>query len=223
MSRQLTLTADDGHSFGAYRADPDSAPRAGIVVLQEIFGVNDHIRAVCDGFASDGFVAIAPSLYDRSSRKDCRLGYTADDIALGRRLREEFSWDDSVRDINAAADVIRSTGLKVGTVGYCWGGTMSYLAGTRSGVNAAVVYYGGQIMPYIDERETCPMLMHFGERDQSIPLADVKRIRQSHPGAMIHLYDADHGFNCDHRGSYDAAAASLARSRTLAFFEQQLE
>ena len=222
MGQRLTLTAADGHSLGAYRADASGAARGGIVVLQEIFGVNSHIRAVCDGFAADGFTCIAPALYDRSSQKNCELGYEAGDIAAGRKLREEFSWDDTVKDAAAAAAVLAGEGLKVGSVGYCWGGTISFLAGVRLGVSAAVVYYGGQILPYKDEKTRCPMLMHFGEHDGGIPLSGVEQIKTAYPEAAVHIYDAGHGFNCDHRASYDEASAKLARQRTIAFFNTHL-
>ena len=222
MGRRLTLTADDGHSFGAYRADASGTARGGIVVLQEIFGVNVHIRDVCDGFAADGFTCIAPALYDRSSRRDCELGYEAEDMAAGRKLREEFSWDDTVRDVAAAVAVLAGEGLGVGSVGYCWGGTISFLAGVRLDVSAAVVYYGGQIIPYRNEKARCPMLMHFGEHDAGIPLSDVEQIQAAQPGAAVHIYDAGHGFNCDRRGSYDEAAAKLARQRTTDFFGTHL-
>ena len=222
MGQRLTLTADDGHSLGAYRADASGTARGGIVVLQEIFGVNIHIRDVCDRFAADGFTCIAPALYDRSSRRECELGYEAEDMAAGRKLREEFSWDDTVRDVAAAVAVLASEGLRVGSVGYCWGGTISFLAGTRLDVSAAVVYYGGQIIPYKDEKTRCPMLMHFGEHDAGIPLSDVEQIRAAQPGAAVHIYDAGHGFNCDRRGSYDEAAAKLARQRTIDFFGTHL-
>ena len=222
MGRTLTLTADDGHPFGAYRTDASGAARGGLVVLQEIFGVNVHIREVCDGFAADGFTCIAPALYDRSSQKNCELGYEASDMATGRKLREEFSWDDTVKDVAAAVEVLAGEGLGVGTVGYCWGGTISFLAGTRLDVSAAVVYYGGQIIPYNDEKARCPMLMHFGEHDAGIPLSDVERIGAAHPEAAVHVYDAGHGFNCDRRASYDGAAAGLARRRTLDFFNTHL-
>lgn len=222
MGQDLTLTADDGHTLGAYRADPTGTPKGGIVVLQEIFGVNKHIREVADGFAADGYVAIAPALYDRSSKKGVQLGYEGDDIAVGRDLREEFSWDDTVLDVKAAVDVLKAEGLKVGTTGYCWGGTISYLAGCRLDVQAAVVYYGGQILPYVDEKENCPLLMHFGEHDKGIPLSDVDAIKAAHPDADVHIYDADHGFNCDHRGSYNEAATKTARERTMALFAANL-
>ena len=222
MGQRLVLTADDGHSLGAYRAAASGTARGGIVVLQEIFGVNVHIRDVCDDFAADGFTCIAPALYDRSSRKDCELGYEAEDMATGRKLRGEFSWDDTVRDVAAAVAVLVGEGLKVGTVGYCWGGTISFLAGVRLDVSAAVIYYGGQIIPYKDEKPRCPMLMHFGEHDAGIPLSDVEQIRAAQPEAAVHIYDAGHGFNCDRRGSYDGAAAKLARERTVEFFNTNL-
>jgi len=222
MGTNLTLTAADSHEFDAYRADPAGTPRGGVVVIQEIFGVNIHIREVCDQYAADGYVAIAPALFDRSGSKGCELGYTAEDIASGRDIIGTFSWDLCMDDIRVVVDIMAGEGLKVGTVGYCWGGTISYLCGTRLPVQAAVVYYGGQIVPYIDEKEGCPLLMHFGEHDQGIPLENVHAIDAAHPDAVVHIYDADHGFNCNHRGSYNEAAADQARTRTLALFAQQL-
>lgn len=222
MGTDIRLTADDGHELGAYRANPDGESRGGVVVCQEIFGVNQHIREVCDGFASQGYSTIAPALYDRSSHKDCQLNYIPADMELGRKLREEFAWDDTVKDVKAAANLLQAEGLKVGTVGYCWGGTISFLAATRLTVDGAVVYYGGQIIPYVNERENCPLLMHFGKEDQSIPLSDVDKIRASHPGAEIYQYDAGHGFNCDHRTGYHESSAKAARKRTLDFFAANL-
>jgi carboxymethylenebutenolidase len=222
----MTLTASDGHALGAYRADVptdvDGGARGGVVVLQEIFGVNAHIRDVCDRFARAGYVAIAPALYDRSSQKNAELTYSKDDVALGRKLREEFSWDDTILDVNAAAALLQGEGHAVGTVGYCWGGTVSFLAATRLEIRAAVVYYGGQIMPYVTEVARCPLLMHFGADDASIPLSDVEAIRKAHPNADVHVYEAGHGFNCDRRGGYNEAAATTANERTLALFEKSL-
>jgi carboxymethylenebutenolidase len=222
MGHWLKLEASDGHELSAYRSDPQRSPKGGIVVLQEIFGVNAHIRDVTDGFARDGFTALAPALYDRSSLKDAELGYEPDDVARGRKLREEFSWDDTVRDVEAAMKQLRSEALRVGTVGYCWGGSISFLAAVRLPLDAAVVYYGGQILPYVKEKERCPLLFHFGKKDKSIPMTDVETIQREHPEAVVHLYDADHGFNCDRRSQFDEAAAALARTRTLAFFEERL-
>ena len=222
MGIDIRLKAEDGHELGGYRANPTEEPKGGVVVCQEIFGVNRHIREVCDDFAAESYVAIAPALYDRSSRKDCQLDYVTEDVEVGRKLREEFVWDDTVKDVDAAVKLLQAEGLKVGTVGYCWGGTISFLAATRLSISGAVVYYGGQIIPYVDERANCPLLMHFGKEDQSIPLSDVDRIRASHPDAEVHLYDAGHGFNCDHRSSYHESSANIARKSTLAFFETNL-
>ena len=222
MGRTLTLTASDGHSFGAYRADPNGSAKGGIVVLQEIFGVNAHIRDVCDRFAKDGYAAIAPALYDRSSHKNAELTYAKEDVTLGKKLRVEFSWDDTILDVQAAVTVLGDEGLKVGTVGYCWGGSISYLSATRVDINAAVVYYGGQIMPYVNEPARCPLLMHFGAKDASIPSSDVEVIGKAHPDAEIHVYDAGHGFNCDRREAFDEAASKLAKERTLDFFRKLL-
>lgn len=225
MGEDIRLRASDGHELGAYRSEPSEAserPRGGVIVLQEIFGVNAHIREVTDGFAADGYAAVAPALYDRSSVKNVSLAYTTEDIARGRALREKFSWDDTVKDVEAAMNVLRSAGLKVGTVGYCWGGSISFLSAVRLPLDAAVVYYGGQILAYVQERERCPLLMHFGSRDGSILASDVEAIQNAHPEARVHVYDADHGFNCDHRTEYDEAAATLSRERTLEFFATHL-
>ena len=219
MGQRITLTASDGHSLGAYRADAGGAVRGGLVILQEIFGVNAHIRDVCDRFAAEGFTCIAPALYDRSSHKDCDLTYEAGNRAIGRALREEFSWDDSVKDVAAAVELLASDGLAVGSVGYCWGGSISFLAGTRLDVRGAVVYYGGQIAPYKDQEARCPMLMHFGARDEGIPLSYVEEIKAAQPDAVVHIYDAGHGFNCDRRAAYHEASAKLAWQRTIEFLD----
>ena len=222
MGKTFTLSATDGHSLGAYRADPGGSAKGGIVVLQEIFGVNAHIRDVCDRFAADGYTTMAPALYDRSSLENAELAYTKEDVTRGRTLREEFSWDDTILDVQAAVTVLGNEGMKVGTVGYCWGGSISYLAATRVDINAAVVYYGGQIVPYLSETERCPLLMHFGATDASIPSSDVEAIGKAHPDAEIHVHDAGHGFNCDRRGAFDKAASELATERTLDFFGKLL-
>ena len=219
---KLTIEAKDGHRLGAYMASPTGTSKGGVVVLQEIFGVNAHIRDVCDRFAAQGYHAVAPALYDRSSLRDAELDYTKDDVQRGRALREEFSWDDTMLDVHAAIDELSKNVEKVATVGFCWGGTIAFLSATRLPVAGAVVYYGGQIVPYVEERAKAPLLMHFGSRDASIPPEMIDQIRNAHPQAAIHVYDADHGFNCDRRGSHDETAASLAGKRTLAFFEDVL-
>jgi carboxymethylenebutenolidase len=219
MGHWLSLTADDGHTLQAYRAEPKGAPRGGIVLLQEIFGVNAHIRSVCDGFAEEGYLVVAPALFDRVER-GVELGYTPDTTTKGRALRGELGWDAPLRDARAAL-VLASPAGKVAAVGYCWGGSLAFLCAARlDGVAAAVAYYGGQIVGFASEPLRCPVLMHFGARDALIPPADVEAIRAAQPGALVHVYDADHGFSCDARASHDAAAASLARERTLAFLAQ---
>ena len=220
MGENVRLTAEDGFELGAYRAEPEGEARGSIVVIQEIFGVNAHIREVADGFAANGYIALAPAIYDRVE-PDFEVGYTPDDMTRGRDVRAEAGWDGPMSDIAAA---VKALDGKIGTVGYCWGGTLSFLAGTRiEGVACSVVYYGGQIIPYKDEKANCPVLMHFGDLDQSIPMADVDAIRAAQPDAGIHVYEgADHGFNCDHRGTHEPNAQKLARERTMAFYAEHL-
>ncbi len=222
MGQSIQLTASDGHTFGAYRADPEGTPKAGLVLVQEIFGVNPHIRAVVDEYAAAGFAVIAPALYDRTER-DVELGYGEEDRQKGMKLRENVDWDDSVKDLVAAADALRGAG-KVGVIGYCYGGTMSWLGACSGAFDAAVCYYGGGIGNFLDRNATCPVMMHFGAQDQGIPMETVEKIRDAKPDAVIHVYDgAGHGFICDERPSFNQAATDLARSRTLDFFAQHLE
>ncbi len=218
-----TLTAADGHVLSAYRADPTGMPKGGLVVVQEIFGVNDHIRSVVDGFAKDGYVAIAPALFDRVSR-GVELGYGESDIAEGRQIRGKVTNEQALLDIAAARDAIAGVG-KIGIVGYCWGGLVAWLAATGlDGFAAAVSYYGGGIGNHADAVPRCPVMMHFGEKDHAIPLSEVDKIRAAQKDRVeIHIYPAGHGFNCDQRGSYHAESAKLARERTLAFFAWHLQ
>lgn len=221
MGKMIKLTARDSHTFDAYRADPSGTPKGGIVVIQEIFGVNKHIREVADSYAADGYLAIAPAVFDRQET-GVELGYEGDDITAGRGLKDSASYDDAVKDLEATVAELKSAG-KIGSVGYCWGGTLSYLCGTRiDDVVASVVYYGGQIIPFKDEKINGASLMHFGERDAGIPLDDVEAIKAAHPQSDVNIYPADHGFNCDHRGSYDEASCKLARERTDAFFAKHV-
>jgi len=221
MGQTITLTASDGHELSAYRADPAGTPRGGLVIVQEIFGVNSHIRGVADGFAADGYVAIAPALFDRIER-GVDFGYDADSIASGRELKGRMAWDDAVTDMAAAVAALG--GMKIGVVGYCMGGTLAWLAATRiAGLSAAVGYYGGQIDDFRDETPTCPVMLHFGTEDASIPMDAVEAVRAAHPDIPIHIYEgAGHGFNCDQRGSYHAQAAATARERTLAFLRENV-
>ncbi|HEX9276667.1 MAG TPA: dienelactone hydrolase family protein [Casimicrobiaceae bacterium] len=223
MGQWIELTASDGIRLAAYRADPagPDKPRGGLVVVQEIFGVNSHIRAVCDGFAADGYVTIAPALFDRYERS-VDIGYTPDDIARGRELKARASTDAAVRDVEAARDAAASAG-RVGIVGYCWGGFIVWMSAARlPGFACAIAYYGGGILDHGDEQPKCPLMAHFGERDTVIPVAGVEKLAAAHPEAQVFVYAADHGFNCDQRKSYDAAAATLARERTLEFLRQNV-
>jgi len=223
MGQWIELTASDGFRLAAYRADPAGSdkPRGGLVVVQEIFGVNSHIRAVCDGFAADGYVAIAPALFDRYER-NFDIGYTPDDIARGRELKARAGTDAALHDIAAARDAAASAG-RVGIVGYCWGGFIVWMSAARlPGFTCAIAYYGGGILDAGDEQPKCPLMAHFGERDAVLPVAGVQKLAAAHPEAQVFLYAADHGFNCDQRKSYDAAAAKLARERTLEFLRQNV-
>ncbi|MBT6274545.1 MAG: dienelactone hydrolase family protein [Chromatiales bacterium] len=224
MGTTIQLTASDGHNFGAYKAEPAGTPKGGVVVIQEIFGVNSHIREVADGYAAAGYLAIAPALFDRG-KPGVELGYVPDDIAIGRDLAFPMGWEKPILDIGAAATVAAAGG-KVGAVGYCWGGSLAYLAACKLGIQCAVGYYGGQITKILEAdpsaKPKVPTILHFGERDAGIPMDMVEAVRSENPTVPIHIYDADHGFNCDHRGSYDEASARVALERTLAFFAENL-
>ena len=227
MGENIRLTAADGFEFGAYRARPDGAPRAGVVVIQEIFGVNVHIRAVCDRYAEAGYLAVAPAIYDRVE-PDVQLGYTPDDVTRGRDVRAKCDMAKVIADVTVAAETAAEGGPgggKVGIVGYCWGGQIVYLAACRLGelLTCASGYYGGGIVGFLDETPAVPLMLHFGTEDASIPLSDSERIGEAHPEVAIHLYQgAGHGFNCDMRAQYHAEAAALALERTLAFFAEHL-
>jgi carboxymethylenebutenolidase len=220
MGELLTLTAEDGHKLSAYRAAPATTPRAALVVIQEIFGVNAHIKRVCDGFAADGYVALAPALFDRVE-PGYATGYTQDDVERGRNVRQKVGWDLMVTDARAVVDELKKTGLKVAVVGYCMGGSMAWLSATRiPGLAAAVGYYGGAVAEFADESPRCPVLLHFGETDASIPREHWDRIREAQPTVPMHIYPAGHGFNCDARASYHEPSARLARERTLEFLKR---
>ncbi|HEV8442869.1 MAG TPA: dienelactone hydrolase family protein, partial [Steroidobacteraceae bacterium] len=195
--------------------------RGALVIAQEIFGVNRHIRGVADGFAADGYLAITPCLFDRI-RRGIELGYSAEDTQQGRGYRMQIPKDKTMLDLAASLNVVKHAG-RVAALGYCWGGTLAYLAACELPVACAVSYYGGQIKDHLDRHPRRPVLYHFGEQDPYIPPTDIEKIRAADPAGTIHLYPADHGFNCDERASYDAASAQLARERTLGFLVAQLE
>ena len=216
----MQLTAADGHRLQAYEAVPAGAPRGGVVVVQEIFGVNDHIRRVADGYAADGYRVIAPALFDRV-RPGIELGYTDADISEGRNIRGQLTFDQALADVEAARKALGDG--NTGIVGYCWGGTVTWLAAARlPGFAAAASYYGGGIGQFAAEHPRCPTQCHFGEKDHAIPLTEVAAVRDANPAVEVYTYPAGHGFNCDARASFDAAAAKLARERTLAFFRKHV-
>ncbi len=222
MGEMITLTAEDGHRLAAYRATPAGTPRGALVVVQEIFGVNSHIKNVTDKFAADGYVAIAPALFDRVAR-DFETGYAPADIERGRAVRGKLQIEDAVRDVAAAVKEAQKTGQKVGVVGYCFGGTMAWLAATRiDGVAAASSYYGGGVADTAGEQPKCPVIFHFGETDASIPKDHWDRIKAQHPKIPMHIYPAGHGFACDERGSYHEPSARQARERTITFFREHV-
>jgi carboxymethylenebutenolidase len=223
MGEWLQLAASDGFGLAAYRAYPEAGTkvRGAMVVVQEIFGVNSHIRAICEGFAHDGYVSIAPALFDRYQR-NFEVGYSPEERTQGRELKAKAQTDHALLDVAAARDAVADVG-RVGVVGYCWGGYIAWMSAARlPGFACAVPYYGGGIPDASKERPKCPVMGHFGERDTAIPVAGVRQLAEDHPEAQIFIYDAEHGFNCDQRESYQPAAAKLARERTIAFLRQHI-
>jgi carboxymethylenebutenolidase len=226
MGQFVNLTAADGFEFAAYVAKPAGKPRGGVVVLQEIFGVNAHIRAVADGYAADGYLAVAPATFHRV-KPGVDMGYAPDDMSAGMALKatvEALPAPGVLQDIQAAINHAAQAG-KVAVLGYCWGGLLTWRsASLLKGVSAAVPYYGGGVTTEaeIARHPKCPVLAHFGEKDHWIPLDGVAAFKKAHPEVEVHIYAANHGFNCDHRGAYDATAAALARERTLAFLAKHV-
>ncbi len=222
MPTSIQLTATDGHVLDAYRADPEGTPLGAVVVIQEIFGVNMHIRDLVERWAAVGYTAIAPALYDRFE-KGFETGYEPADIEQGRALKAKANaeLDDVMADIEAARAAVAPAG-RVGIVGFCWGGYVTYAAACRLDLQAASGYYGGGIHELAGETPQCPTILHFGKQDQGIPLSDVETLRKAQPSVGIHLYDAGHGFHCNQRGSYDPRAADIAGMRTLQLFESAL-
>jgi len=225
-SSSITLTAADGFDSSAYVSEPSGRPKGAVVVLQEIFGVNSHIRAVADGYAGAGYLAIAPATFDRIER-DVQLGYTPDDIARGSRLKaavEALPAPGVLQDIQSAVEHVARAG-KVGIVGYCWGGLLVWRSAEKvTGLSAAVAYYGGGMTVGSEPSRTpaVPTMAHFGDQDAHISVESVKAFEKAHPEVEVHLYAANHGFNCDQRGSYNAGAAATALERSLYHFGKHL-
>jgi carboxymethylenebutenolidase len=223
MGSTIALTSSDGFELSAYRAEPEGPARGGIVVVQEIFGVNSHIRSVVDRYAAAGYLAVAPAIFDRD-RPGIELGYTDDDIAVGRDIaRGKLDFATVLADVAAAAPVAREGG-KVGVVGFCFGGLVAAAAAidAADAFDAAVSYYGGGVVGLTDRTPRIPMMMHFGEHDHAIPLDDVHKVAAAWPDVTVHIYDAQHGFNCDQRASFAAVPAAIAQARTFRFFADQL-
>ena len=222
MGQDIRLTASDNFELGAYRAEPDGTPKAAVVVIQEIFGVNHHIRNVCDRFAAQGYVAIAPSIFDRIE-PNFQSGYSPDEVTNARKFVANPDWPAMLRDTQAAIDAVSDVGA-VGIIGFCLGGSIAFGAATKlTGLTAAIGYYGGAILRFADDKPTVPTQLHFGEKDSGIPLSDVETIKAKRPDVEVFVYDgAQHGFGCDERASYDRPSAELAKHRSLAFLAKHL-
>ncbi len=224
MSEKIALTAADGFKFTAWQSAPvGQEPKGCVLVIQEVFGVNGHIRDVCDRYAAEGYLALAPSLFDRVE-PGVELGYTSDDMARGVKLaRQLLKPEETLADLQASIDYLAQRG-RVGVVGYCFGGLQAWLCAAKANNIACVSgYYGGGIHQAIERQPRVPTMLHFGDQDAHIPMSEVDAVIEAHPGVTVHVYAADHGFNCDRRGSYNEPAATLAKERTLAFFAEHLQ
>ncbi len=221
MGTDLKLATTDGHTLDAYKAEPDGGPRGAVVIIQEIFGVNDDIRETVDNFAKEGYLAIAPALFDRHER-NAVLEFNEDGMAKGRELKGALAWDDVILDVNAAVAEVDGVG-KTGIVGFCMGGSVAWFAAARSPVSAAVCYYGGDILSNAGEQPNCPVMFHWGAEDAGIPLDGVHNVESEHPDIPSFIYDgAGHGFSCSRRGSYHKEAAGQAMERTLKFLSTNI-
>ena len=223
MSETVKLAASDGHQFDAYVARPAGQPIAGLVVIQEIFGVNRHIRSIADSYARDGFLAVAPALFDRVER-NVELSYDGAEAQKGMAILQKLNIDNSLGDIDSGLQYARKqTGRKSGVIGYCFGGLLAWLSAARLHADAAVGYYAGRIGNYAAETPHAPIQLHFGKLDTHIPAEQVEKVHAAHPEVEIYWYEnAGHGFNCDMRASYNAEASALARARALAFLKEYL-
>jgi carboxymethylenebutenolidase len=218
MGKMVRLKAADGHELDAYLAEPKGKAKGGIVVVQEVFGVTDHVKRVADQYAAQGYRAIAPAMFDRIAR-NLTVPYT--DVQRGLEHMRKLKWPDTLADVTAAANEIRGAG-SAAVVGFCWGGTVAHVAASDLDIDAAVSYYGGGVAKMLDKKPRCPILYHFGDQDHSIPLADVEKIKTANPSSALHVYrGAGHGFSCDERASFSARDAQLAFERSIAFLNEQ--
>jgi carboxymethylenebutenolidase len=223
VGTKIKLKAADGHELDAYFAESSASAHGAVVVIQEIFGVNSHIRSVADDYATQGYHVIAPALFDRV-QPNLELGYNPGDTAQGMKAARQIGMDTALLDVAASLGHARAEWdrLKVGVLGYCFGGSLAWLAATRLDPAAAVCYYGGQIAANASETPRCPVMMHFGAKDPHIGPAEIEKIKAAHPDLPLFIYDAGHGFNCDQRKDYEPESAKLARQRTLEFFSRHL-
>jgi carboxymethylenebutenolidase len=213
-----TMTAKDGAQIGYYHVKPDCPRKGGLILIQEIFGVTDHIKECCDSYAADGYEVVAPALFDRME-PGFEVGYEPRDIVRARKLAGDVDWDLLVQDLEVCVDILKNNG-PVFMTGYCFGGSVCWVAACRiEGLAAVSGFYGRLIVEFLGETPKCPTILHFGERDATIPLENVEKIKAAHPTVPLHIYAAGHGFNSDRRDDYDAECASLARLRTLALFQ----
>lgn len=223
MGELISLASEDGHRFEAYRADPSGKPKAGIVVVQEIYGVNEHIRAVCDDYAARGYRALAPALYDRQQRH-AEFGYDGAQIERIRTLRGGIDWAKTL-PLDMAAAIAALRPLRVGMVGYCLGGSVTWMSACRLSIEAGACYYPTDIAKQYQDKPRCPVIVHFAERDHIISMEIVAKFKAAQSDVPAYLYPAEHGFNCWHRATtnYDAASAKLALERTLALFQRHID
>ncbi len=218
QGKMITLKSGDGADIGCYHVEAVGPRKGGLVLIMEIFGVTEHIKELCDGYAADGYEVLSPAIYDRQVTS-FEASYSEEDVQKSLELRAANTYENTVLDTQMCIDYLSSRG-PVFMTGYCYGGSITWVAACRAnGLAAAAGYYGGAIKDFIDETPKCPTILHFGERDASIPMDDVRRIEKAHPDVAVYVYDADHGFNSDRRQHYDPACAKLARERTIALFE----
>ena len=221
MGEIINATASDGHEFDIYLAQSKGSPRGGIVLIQEIFGVNNHIKIVAERFSSNGYLVGAPSLFDRV-QPDIQLGYSTEDVIRGKELKDNLGNEKPLTDIIATLNIVRSAG-RVAVVGYCWGGTLAWLSACHvDGFNAAISYYGGGIGQLLSIEPKCPSIFHFGEQDHAIPVAEINSLRQAHPECPIYLYPAGHGFNCEQRDSFHSTSSAIAFERTIQHLDKHI-
>lgn len=219
---QIQIESGDGFNLSAYEAKPNGDCGGAVVVIQEIFGVNSHIRSVADGYAAEGYYAVAPAIFDRAET-GVELGYEDADMERGVDLSfSKLQMPQTLADLQATINHASQYG-KVGVVGYCFGGLLTWLSACNlQNVSAAAAYYGAGVPDQADMTPSCPIILHFGEKDAHIPVESVREFMAKKPELAVHIYAADHGFNCNDRGSYDEVSAALAKQRTLALFGQHL-